>query len=332
MKIRSIFYHLKQGFKNIYRNRLFSLASIATIAACVFLFGVFYSIMMNFEYMVKKAENEVCVTVFFDEGLSDTEIKKLGDTISNRVEVSSVHYTSAEEAWNNFKSEYFAAYPDLAEGFKDNPLINSASYEVYLSDAGMQGTLVTYLENLDGVRQVNRSEATASGLSSAAKLVGYVAIAVIIILLAVSIFLITNTIVIGITVRKEEISIMKFIGATDAFVNAPFFVEGIAIGIIGAIIPIVIFRYMYQNVIAYVLNKFSILNNILAFSRYQKYSGFLHRLQSRWVLELVHWAVSLLYGSTQTFNEQQGAVAGKPRDDSCVAPFVFGAKHIPGWA
>ena len=104
MKIRSIFYHLKQGFKNIYRNRLFSLASIATITACVFLFGVFYSIMMNFEYMVKKAENEVCVTVFFDEGLSDTEIKKLGDTISNRVEVSSVHYTSAEEAWNNFKS------------------------------------------------------------------------------------------------------------------------------------------------------------------------------------------------------------------------------------
>ena len=99
-------------------------------------------------------------------------------------------------------------------------------------------------------------------MSSAAKLVGYVAIAVIIILLAVSIFLITNTIVIGITVRKEEISIMKFIGATDAFVNAPFFVEGIAIGIIG---PIVIFRYMYQNVIAYVLNKFSILNNILAF-------------------------------------------------------------------
>ena len=83
MKIRSIFYHLKQGFKNIYRNRLFSLASIATITACVFLFGVFYSIMMNFEYMVKKAENEVCVTVFFDEGLSDTEIKKLGDTISN---------------------------------------------------------------------------------------------------------------------------------------------------------------------------------------------------------------------------------------------------------
>ncbi len=266
MKIRSIFYHLKQGFKNIYRNRLFSLASIATIAACIFLFGVFYSIVTNFQYMVKKAENEVCVTVFFNEGLSDEDIKKLGDEISSRVEVSSIHYTSAEEAWENFKGEYFKDYPELAEGFKDdNPLANSASYEVYLNDAGMQSTLVTYLENLDGVRQVNRSEAMASSLSSAAKLVGYVSIAIIIILLAVSIFLITNTIVIGITVRKEEISIMKFIGATDAFVNAPFFVEGITIGLLGSIIPLVILRYIYFNVVEYVIGKFNVLNNILAF-------------------------------------------------------------------
>ena len=91
------------------------------------------------------------------------------------------------------------------------------------------------------------------------------AIAIIIILLAVSIFLITNTIVIGITVRKEEISIMKYIGATDAFVDAPFFVEGITIGIIGSIIPLVILRFIYENVINYVMNKFSILQNILAF-------------------------------------------------------------------
>lgn len=266
MKIRSFFYHIKDGFKNIYRNRLFSLASIATIAACIFLFGIFYSIMMNFEYMVKKAENEICVTVFFEEGLSDTDIRKLGDTISNRVEVSSVHYTTAEEAWDNFRDEYFAGYPELAEGFKDdNPLINSDSYEIYLSDASMQGTLVTYLENLDGIRQVNRSEVTASSLSSAAKLVGYISVAVIVILLAVSIFLITNTIVIGITVRKEEISIMKFIGATDSFVNAPFFVEGIAIGIIGSILPLFILGYIYQSVVGYVLGKFSILSNILAF-------------------------------------------------------------------
>ena len=266
MKIRSLAYHIKDGFKNIHRNKMFSLASIATITACIFLFGVFYSIVVNFQYMIKKAETEVCVTVFFDEGLSETDIKKLGDEISKREEVSRVQYVSADDAWESFKGEYFAAYPELAEGFKDdNPLANSSSYEVYLKDASNQGTLVKYLENKDGIRQVNRSEVTASGLASAARLVSYVAVAVIVVLLAVSIFLITNTIVIGITVRKDEISIMKYIGATDAFVNAPFFVEGITIGIIGSIIPLVILRFIYENVINYVMNKFSILQNILAF-------------------------------------------------------------------
>ena len=261
MKIRSLAYHIKDGFKNIHRNKMFSLASIATITACIFLFGVFYSIVVNFQYMIKKAETEVCVTVFFDEGLSETDIKKLGDEISKREEVSRVQYVSADDAWESFKGEYFAAYPELAEGFKDdNPLANSSSYEVYLKDASNQGTLVKYLENKDGIRQVNRSEVTASGLASAARLVSYVAVAVIVVLLAVSIFLITNTIVIGITVRKDEISIMKYIGATDAFVRAPF-----VIGLIGAIIPVAILRYIYGGVVNFVLGKFSVLQNILAF-------------------------------------------------------------------
>ena len=77
MKIRSLAYHIKDGFKNIHRNKMFSLASIATITACIFLFGVFYSIVVNFQYMIKKAETEVCVTVFFDENLSETDFRIL---------------------------------------------------------------------------------------------------------------------------------------------------------------------------------------------------------------------------------------------------------------
>ncbi len=87
MKIRSLGYNIKQGFKNIYRNKMFSLASIATMTACLFLFGVFYSIVTNFQYMVKKAENSVCVTVFFDEGLSDQQKSDIGKNIESRVEV-----------------------------------------------------------------------------------------------------------------------------------------------------------------------------------------------------------------------------------------------------
>ena len=266
MKIRSLGYNIKQGFKNIYRNKMFSLASIATMTACLFLFGVFYSIVTNFQYMVKKAEKSVCVTVFFDEGLSDQQKSDIGKNIESRVEVASIHYTSAEEAWSTFSKDYFGQYQDLAEGFKDdNPLASSDSYSVYLNDASMQPTLVTYIENMDGIRQVNRSDVMASSLSNVAILVGYASVAIIVILLAVSIFLIMNTVVIGVTVRKDEISIMKLIGATDMFVNAPFVVEGVVIGMIGSIIPLIIIRYMYANIINYVLAKFSILNNILAF-------------------------------------------------------------------
>lgn len=266
MKISSIFYQLKQGLKNIQRNKLFSLASIATIAACIFMFGAFFSILANFQSMLKSAENQVAVTVFFDQGLDESKINEIGEDIKKQKAVDHIEYTSAEQAWENFKSEYFGEYEYLAEGFKDdNPLANSASYSVYLSDASLQTELVTYIEGIDGVRQVNRSDEVARTVSKAATLAGYVSVAIIIILLAVSIFLITNTIVLGITVRKEEITIMKYVGATDAFVQAPFFVEGIIIGLIGAAIPTVVLYFLYNNVITLVATKFSILNNLLTF-------------------------------------------------------------------
>ena len=253
MKISTFGYQFKQGFKNIHRNRLFSIASIATIAACIFLFGVFYSIAANSQHMIKNAA-------------SDSRISAIGEEIKLREEVDHVEFTTAEEAWENFKSQYFGEYEYLAEGFKDdNPLANSASYSVYLADTSKQDTLVTYLEGIENVRQVNKSTEVAQNISTAAKLAGYVSIAVIIILLAVSIFLITNTIVLGITVRKDEISIMKYVGATDGFVNAPFFVEGIAIGIIGSIIPLVALFFLYRQIIEFVMTRFSMLNNLLAF-------------------------------------------------------------------
>ena len=281
MKIRSLFYHIKDGLKNIYRNRLFSLASIATIAACIFLFGLFYSLVTNFQYMIHKAENEVCVTVFFDQGLTDAEIKKLGDTISQRNEVSRIHYTSADEAWENYKSEYFKDYPQLAEGFKDdNPLAGSDNYEVYMktvkgdnkdliakskSLSATQQELVKFAQSLDGVRQVNKSDVVANTLSSVNMLVAYVSIAIIAILLGVSIFLISNTVTTGITVRKEEIAIMKYIGAKDFVVRSPFVIEGLIIGLFGAAIPLALLYFLYDKAVVYIMEKFSILKNIITF-------------------------------------------------------------------
>lgn len=262
MRISTFFYTIKQGFINIFRNKWFSLASIATISACLFLFGLFYSILMNVQNIVKTAQEGVSVTVFFDEGISDDRIQQIGDEIQKRPEVSKINFISADEAWDSFKEEYLGEY---ADGFTENPLENSASYEIYLNDVSMQPALVSLLEGLDGIREVNRSDITAASLTGINALIAYASIGIIAILFAVSIFLISNTVTIGISVRKEEISIMKYIGATDFFVRSPFVIEGMLIGAIGALIPMGIIYSVYNEVIGYIIGKFSNLSKLLAF-------------------------------------------------------------------
>ena len=266
MRISTVAYSMKQGVKNIGRNKLFSIASIATMAACIFLFGLFYSIVVNFNYIVEKAEEGVAITVFFNEDATDEQKEEIGKELEAADGVLEVNYVSADDAWSQFQDEYFGDNADLAEGFQtDNPLANSDNYEVYMSDVSKQSDVVKFAEGLDGVRSVNRSDVVAKTLTSVNRLVGYVSIAIIAILLAVSIFLISNTVTMGITVRREEIAIMKYIGAKDSFVRAPFVIEGLLIGVIGALIPLALLYFMYDKAVAYVMTRFSLLNNIIDF-------------------------------------------------------------------
>lgn len=265
-KSSPFFYCLGQGFRGIARNKVFSLASIATVAACVFLIGVFLAAAMNMNHIVNEAKEAVSITVFFDEGMSEEDILAFGEEIRTWPEVTSTSYTSADQAWMDFKNDYFKDNPELAEGFADdNPLANSASYEIFITDIGLQEAVCERLENTEGVRQVNRSEITAGMLSDIGKVVGIVSVALIVILLAVSVFLIANTIVTGITVRKEEIQIMKYVGATDFLVKSPFIFEGILIGLIGAVIPLIIIFIVYNGAIAYIMGQLQTLTKVFTF-------------------------------------------------------------------
>ena len=265
MRPSTIWYTLKQGVKNIKRNWMFSLASIITMAACIFLFGIFFSIVNNVNNIAHKVEQEVPITVFFEEGTTNKQIKSIGKKIKARPEVEKIEYQSADEAWEEYKEQYFQG-SDAADGFKDdNPLANSSNYRVYMNDITKQSELVSYIQELKHVRKVNQSEEAAKTLGNINKLVSYISIAIIALLLIISIFLISNTVSVGIAVRKEEIGIMKMIGATDFFVRSPFIVEGILIGAIGAIIPLCILYAMYGKIIAYVANRFGFLNNLLTF-------------------------------------------------------------------
>ena len=244
MKISTLIYCTKEGMRNIIRNIWFSLASVAIISACIFLFCMFFGLIANVQYMVRNAESTVGITVFFNEDMSEDDIQKIGDEIRSRDEVKEVKYVSAEEAWENFKKEYFKGVEDLAEGFADdNPLAGSASYEIYLKDIDMQDDMVAWL-------------GTVQGLLSAV---------IIAILLAVAIFLISNTITTAAAFRREENRIMRLIGATNFMIRAPFVVQGVMIGLVGALIPLAITYFLYRQAVVYMMERFDILSNLIEF-------------------------------------------------------------------
>ena len=262
-----LLYVIKQGFKNIFRNRLFSLASIGTIMACLFLFGVFFCMVMNFQHIFEEVETTVGVTVFFNEGVEEEEILKIKTDIEKLENVASVTYTSPEQAWEEYKEKAFPEGDNnvLTNLDSDNPLADSASLEVYLMDAAYQNDIVTYIEKLPSVRSVNASESVAQSIASFGRLLSYVSLGIIVILVAVAVFLISNTVRIGVAVRKDEIAIMKYLGASDMFVRGPFLVEGLVIGGAGSIIPIFLLRELYDRVVEFITSNFSVLNRLLTF-------------------------------------------------------------------
>ena len=159
MKGINLFFHsIKQGLANLRKNRMFTLASMGTIAACLFVFGLFYL---------------VGISVFFEENLSEKQIADIGQKIEKRDEVERIEYISAAQAWEDFKQENFSKTPELAESFgDDNPLAESASYAIYCKDLERQSTLVEYLKNVKGIRRIKEADEIEEGFSSVNKLVG----------------------------------------------------------------------------------------------------------------------------------------------------------------
>ena len=269
--ISTLIYTLGQGFKNLVRNGWYTLASIATIAACLFLFGIFYSVLVNFQHIVHEAENGVAVTVFFEKGTTDDQMMALKAELEMRPEVRLIEFESATEAWEEFKVQYLGEY---AEGYAgDNPLADSSNLQIYLNDVSKQPMLVAYLQSVNIVRVVNRSELAASTLSAANRLIALVSMGIIILLIAVSVFLINNTVAVGISIRSEEINIMKYIGATDFIVRAPFVIEGILIGLIGSVIPLVAVYILYGVAVNYFTTHYAMLNTFINFLPREAFFG-----------------------------------------------------------
>ncbi|MFP4697075.1 MAG: permease-like cell division protein FtsX [Eubacteriales bacterium] len=260
-----ISYSIKQSFKNMLKNRLLTIASISTIAACLFIFGLFYTVLTNFQYAVNQFNDVVGLQVFFKEDITQDEIDYIGREISKRPELKSIEYISPEEAWERWKADH-PQYEEILQGYDDdNPFEESASYKIFLEDLSKQKDFVVYVEKIPGVRHIYHSDIAADTLTNMNTFIAYISLVIFVILIFVALFLISNTVRISITMRKDEIKIMKLIGATDKFVRRPFVFEGIIIGLVGSIIPLSIIYFFYDRVINNIRTNYPLLRDILVF-------------------------------------------------------------------
>lgn len=234
MRVNSFTYLFQSGFKNLWHNRLMSAASIGVLMACMMLIGGAALLSLNVRNIVGVAGEENEVVVFLEEGLDEDEIEQVGRDIQKLGNIEDVTYVSKEEALRTEqeKEKWGGLLDGLTE--EDNPL--PASYRIHLVDITENKLLKTcqQIAQIDGIEDYNAPYKEASILTDIQNAVTIVGFIVVVILIAVSIMIIANTIKITVFSRSKEISIMKLVGATDTFIRLPFMIEGILIGLIAA--------------------------------------------------------------------------------------------------
>lgn len=266
MKLRTILFLMGQGIVNIFKNRLMSIAAITTITACIFVISIFYIIGVNVEFMLDSVESNMGITVFFEDETTEARILEIKQLLEVRSEVAKVTYISPEEAWESFKNDYFEGREDQLAGFDgDNPLKDSASLVIFYQDLDTQQALAAYVTSLPDVRYIRQAEEVVAMMQSFNQLVRYSSLVVVVILVIIAIFLISNTVRLGISTRKKEIEIMKYIGARDGFIRGPFIIEGMLIGLVGTVIPLGLIYFVYNDATASLVAQFDLLSGFLVF-------------------------------------------------------------------
>ena len=259
MKIRSIKFYIKEGFRNLIKNRLMSVASIVTVMVSIFMVIVSICISTNISYILENIEKTVGISAFVQDGLSLEQMTDLLKEIESIEHVTQVKYISPEDGLEMLKEDYDSYIIDAYKN--DNPL--SASFSIMVDSAENQEYVVMKLEEIKEVRKVRHALSLTNLLINAGKVVRVISIIIIIGLIIISVVIITNTIKLAVYIRKTEIGIMKYVGATDWFIRWPFIIEGTLIGLIGAIIPAVVSMFGYNALEHKIYETFPIVQEII---------------------------------------------------------------------
>ena len=250
MRYNVITYLLGEGIRNVFKNKKSTSASIIIMSLTMLIFGVFFVITQNINSIMKQIESEQGIEVFLYD-ISEDQTKALEDYIRNIDGINTVEYKSKEDALNQLKSQ-FKDREDLLSGYDENNIF-PASYVVTLTDLTKNNEVKQKIDEYDKdkpdtekvIKKITSSDETITTLINLANGIRIITGVILVILIIISIFIISNTIKLTVHARRKEISIMKYVGATNSFIRWPFIVEGIIIGIISGAISIIILGINY---------------------------------------------------------------------------------------
>ena len=259
MKYNILGYLIGEGFRNVFKNKKSTFACLAIMCATMLIFGIFFVIGKNISNAIEQVESSQAIEVFINNDATDEQIEKLGQEILEIDGVNTIQFKTKEQALNQMK-EILKSDQDILNGMYIFP----PSYIVKLTDLNLSSQVQDEIRKLDNVKNINSSDETSAKLVSIGNTINIVTAIILVLLILISIFIIGNTIKLTVHARRKEISIMKYIGATNSFIRAPFVVEGIIIGTVASLISVLLIGLAYNMVSNRIIG--SSLNNIIGFN------------------------------------------------------------------
>ena len=253
MRYNILGYLIGEGFSNVFKNKKSTGASLMIMCATMIIFGVFLILGENINHFVREVEDAQGIQVFATEEATDEQVQQLGEEIKKVNGVNTIEYKSKEAALDQMK-EKFSDNEELLDGYEGENNIFTASYVVTLTDLNLSGQVQDEISKLENVKKITSSDETVSTLINLANGIKIVTGVILVLLIIISIFIIANTIKLTVHARRKEISIMKYVGATNGFIRWPFIVEGMIIGIISSAISIVLVAIAYNFIAEQMVN------------------------------------------------------------------------------
>lgn len=248
MKYSVLGYFIGEGFSNVFKNKKSTGASLMIMCATMIIFGIFLILGENINHVVKEVENAQGIQVFLNADATEEQVKEVGEKILALDGVNSAVRKTKEDALNTMK-ERFKEKQDLLSGFEGDNNIFSESYVVTLTDLNLSGEVQEQISQFENVKKITSKDQTVTTLINLANGIKIVTGVILVLLIFISVFIIANTIKLTVHARRKEISIMKYVGATNNFIRWPFIVEGMIIGVFASAISILIVGVVY-NIIA----------------------------------------------------------------------------------